>query len=800
MKLLPFVLIVFAATAVSAGASASGIYHDGWIDFNKNGVKDVYEDPGESVERRVADLLARMTVEEKSCQVVTLYGTGRVLSESRPVEKWKSEIWNDGIANLDEELNGVGWCYKTDYELVYPFSSHVKALDAIQRWFVEETRLGIPVDFTNEGIHGLNHTKATPLPAPIAVGSAWNRELTRRAGEIIGREAKLLGYSNVYAPILDLARDPRWGRTPECYGESPYLVAELGNAMVRGIQSAGVAATVKHYAAYSVPKGARDGDCRTDPHITPRELHEIFLYPFRRVIRESHPLGVMASYNDWDGVPVVASHWFMTELLRDEWGFDGYTVSDSGAVAYVHNKHAVAETYEEAVRQVLEAGLDVRTDFSPPEDFALKVRSLVADGRLPMATLDRRVGEVLSVKFRLGLFDRPYADDPAAADRLVGIERNLAFVDEVQAQSMVLLKNDGLLPLDAAKLGKVLVTGPLADETNFMISRYGPNDLECVSVLEGLRDCLKGRVEVVYRKGCEVVDRGFPDSELVPLELDAAERAALDEAERAAAEADLVIAVLGEDELRVGESRSRTSLDLPGRQQLLLERMLATGKRVVVVLVNGRPLTVNLAARRAGAILETWLPSCRGGVVVAKMLFGELSPSGRLPVTIPKSIGEIELNFPYKKGSHGGQPKSGPNGSGSTRVTGALYPFGHGLGYTRFEYGALRIEELCGSSTGAHFRVSCEVRNVGARPGTEVVQLYVRDRFASVVTYDSVLRGFERVELKPGEARRVVFELKGEELQILDRDMKWRVEPGDFDIMIGASSEDIRLRGELTVR
>ena len=300
-------LVGAALTAALPAAGAKSIYHRGWIDLNKNGVKDVYEDPARPVAERVADLVARMTVEEKTCQLATLYGYGRVLQDSLPVEGWKDEVWRDGIANIDEMLNGVGGRSRRVEQMLYPFSRHAEAINRVQRWFVEQTRLGIPVDFSNEGIHGLNHTRATPLPAPIGVGSTWNRDLVRQAGTIVGREARALGYTNVYAPILDLARDPRWGRTLECYGEDPYLVAELGTEMARGIQSQGVASTLKHYAVYSVPKGGRDGDCRTDPHVAPRELHQLYLYPFRRVVREARPMGVMSSYNNWDGVPATRS-------------------------------------------------------------------------------------------------------------------------------------------------------------------------------------------------------------------------------------------------------------------------------------------------------------------------------------------------------------------------------------------------------------------------------------------------------------------------------------------------------------
>ena len=476
MKKLPVAILLLMAAASTTAAAAQKttpktIYHKGWIDFNKNGRMDPYEDPARSLDERVEDLLGQMTLEEKSCQLATLYGYGRVLRDSLPTERWKNEVWKDGIANIDEMLNGVGKCLRTTPHLVSDYTGHVEAKNTIQRWFVEQTRLGIPVEFTNEGIHGLNHSRATPLPAPIAIGSTWNRALVHRAGEIAGHEARVLGYKNVYAPILDVARDPRWGRVVECYGEDPFLIAELGVEMVRGIQSQGVASTLKHYAAYSVPKGGRDGNCRTDPHIAPRELHQMYLYPFRRVIRESRPMGVMSSYNDWDGVPVTASRYFLTDLLRHEYGFDGYVVSDSEAVEYVHTKHAVAETYEDAVRQVLEAGLNVRTNFSPPARFILPVRKLVREGRLSMEVVDQRVREVLRVKFRLGLFDDPY-NDPREAVAEAGADKHRDFVLDIQRQSLVLLKNeDKTLPLDKKKTARVLVAGPLAGEDNFMISR-----------------------------------------------------------------------------------------------------------------------------------------------------------------------------------------------------------------------------------------------------------------------------------------------------------------------------------------
>jgi len=459
----------------------------------------------------------------------------------------------------------------------------------------------------------------------------------------------------------------------------------------------------------------------------------------------------------------------------------------------------VADTYDEAVRQVLEAGLNVRTHFTPPSDFILPVRRLLEEKKISMAVIDKRVSEVLRVKFRLGLFDQPYVADTKAADRVGGADRNMDFVKQMQQQALVLLKNENnILPLDKRQIKKVLVTGPLADEDNFMTSRYGPNGLETVTVLAGLRNYLKGIAEVDYAKGCDIVDAGWPATEILPAPMSEQEKQGIAEAVAKAGESDVIIAVLGEDEYRTGESRSRTSLDLPGRQQQLLEALHATGKPVILVLINGQPLTVNWANAYIPAILESWFPGCQGGTVIAETLFGEHNPGGKLTVTFPKSVGQIELNFPFKPGSHGAQPHSGPNGSGATRVIGELYPFGFGLSYTTFAYSDLEVSPLQQHNTQGEYTIKVNVTNTGKRAGDEVVQLYVRDKVSSVITYDSQLRGFERVSLQPGETRQVTFSLKPEDLQILDRNMNWTVEPGEFEVMIGASSQDIRLKKTIT--
>lgn len=759
---------------------------------------DVFEDPKQTIDKRVADLISQMTVDEKTCQMATLYGYKRVLKDEMPVDRWKTEIWKDGIANIDEELNNL--TSHTDdapTQYSYPFSKHARAINTIQHWFVEETRLGIPVDFTNEGIHGLNHDRATPLPAPISIGSTWDKPLVRLAGQTVGREAKALGYTNVYAPILDPARDQRWGRVVECYGESPFLIAELGKQMVLGIQEQGVASTLKHYAVYSVPKGGRDGSARTDPHVAPREMYQIYLYPFRRVIQEAHPMGVMSSYNDWDGVPVTGSYYFLTQLLRQQFGFDGYVVSDSEAVEFLYSKHHVAADYKEAVRQAVEAGLNVRTNFTMPQTFILPLRELIKENKISMKVIDSRVADVLRVKFRLGLFDSPYVKDPAAADKVVHTQADAAMSLQMNRESMVLLKNAGnLLPLDKSKLKNILVTGPLAMETNYAISRYGPSHNPVTTVLDGIRNYVGTGVKVNYAKGCDMIDATWPESEIIETPLTATEQAGIDSAVAQARLADVVIAVVGEDVDRVGESLSRTGLNLPGRQLKLIQALQATGKPVIMVMINGQPLTINWENKYVPAILEAWFPSVQSGQVIAETLFGDNNPGGKLSITFPKTTGQIEFNFPFKPNAQAGQ--GGQNSWGKTSVNGALYPFGYGLSYTTFEYSNLVVSPDKQNSQG-DFSISVDITNTGSRKGDEVVQLYLKDNVSSVTTYEFDLRGFERITLAPGEKKTVQFTLHPDDLALLDKNMNWTVEPGKFTVMIGASSEDIKLKKEFVV-
>ena len=811
-KLIVATLLLGSGTLLSAQKTAkipayykpakSEMYHKGWIDFNKNGIKDIYEDPAATLDARIENLLQQMTLEEKTCQMVTLYGYKRVLKDALPTPEWKQMLWKDGIGAIDEHLNGFQqWGLSpSDNENVWPASRHAWALNEIQRFFVEDTRLGIPVDFTNEGIRGVESYKATNFPTQLGLGHTWNRELIRQVGLITGREARMLGYTNVYAPILDVGRDQRWGRYEEVYGESPYLVAELGTEMVRGLQhNHQVAATAKHFAAYSNNKGAREGMARVDPQMPPREVENIHIYPFKRVIREAGLLGVMSSYNDYDGIPIQGSYYWLTTRLRKEMGFRGYVVSDSDAVEYLYTKHNTAKDMKEAVRQSVEAGLNVRCTFRSPDSFVLPLRELVKEGGLSEEVINDRVRDILRVKFLIGLFDAPYQTDLAGADDEVEKEANEAVALQASRESIVLLKNtDNTLPLNIDKIKKIAVCGPNADEEGYALTHYGPLAVEVTTVLEGIREKAQGKAEVLYTKGCDLVDAHWPESEIMEYPLPPDEQAEIDRAAANARQADVAVVVLGGGQRTCGENKSRTSLELPGHQLKLLQAVQATGKPVILILINGRPLSVNWADKFVPAILEAWYPGSKGGTAVADILFGDYNPGGKLTVTFPKTVGQIPFNFPYKPASQiDGGKNPGPNGNMS-RINGALYPFGYGLSYTTFEYSDLEITPKV-ITPNQKATVRLKVTNTGKRAGDEVVQLYTRDILSSVTTYEKNLAGFERIHLKPGESKEIVFTLDRKHLELLNADMKWTVEPGEFAIMAGASSEDIRLNGILTV-
>ena len=784
-----FSLLMVPLLLAPQSATAKGIYHKGWIDFNKNGRMDVFENPSASIDDRVQDLLRQMTMEEKTCQMATLYGSGRVLKDASPTVAWKQEIWKDGIANIDEQANGLG---TFGSQISYPYAKSIQNRQAIQRWFVENTRLGIPVDFTNEGIRGLNHDRATMFPAQCAQGASWDKDLIARIAEAEGKEAVALGYTNIYSPILDLAQDPRWGRVVESYGEDPYLVGELGKRMVIGLQKQGLVSTPKHFAVYSVPVGGRDGGTRTDPHVAPCEMRALYMEPFRKVMLEAKPLGVMSSYNDYDGVPITGSPRFLTQILRGEYGFKGYVVSDSEAVEFLLTKHHVAKDEVDAVAQAVNAGLNVRTNFTMPEQFILPLRKAIKNGQVSIQTVDRRVADVLRVKFQMGLFDNPYKGDLRQVASVVHSEEHQALALKAALEGIVLLKNENqMLPLSKS-LKHIAVIGPNANEVKKLESRYGPANAPIKTVVQGVREMLPG-ADVKYAKGCDVIDKYFPESELYDVPLDAEEQKMMDEAVEVARHSDVAIMVLGGNELTVREEYSRTSLNLCGRQQKLLEAVKSTGTPVVLVLVDGRASTINWAQKNIDGIVHAWFPGEFTGIAIAQVLFGDYNPGGKLAVTFPKSVGQVPFAFPMKPGS---------DSDGRVRVAHALYPFGHGLSYTSFQYGKMQLSRPEISSSDS-VRVTCQVTNTGKMDGDEVVQLYIHDDVSSATRYVKELRGFERVHLKAGETKEVGFVLTQQELGF------WRnpngkeqfvVESGSFTLMIGSSSEDIRLKQTLWVK
>ena len=799
------ILSVVMLTLISSIATATPkIYHKGWIDFNKNGKMDVYENPKADIDKRIDDLLSQMTLEEKSCQMATLYGYRRVLRDQLPTPEWKNKIWKDGIGAIDEHLNSFkGWNQPltTESPYIWPASKHAWALNEVQRFFIEETRLGIPVDFTNEGLRGVEAYKATNFPTQLGLGSTWDKELIREVGRITGEEARLLGYTNVYAPILDVGRDQRWGRYEEIYGEDPYLVGELGVQMVKGIQEdGGIAASAKHFAIYSNGKAAREGMARCDPHESPHSVEEIHIYPWREVITRAGLMGLMSSYNDYDGEPIQGSRYWLYERLRKDLGFKGYVVSDSDAVEYLHMKHHTSPNMKESVRQSVEAGLNVRCTFRSPDSYILPLRELVREGSISMATIDERVRDILRVKFMVGLFDNPYVSDKdmERADREVNGPENNRVALEASQKSLILLKNNGLLPLNPSSLRKVLVVGSNADNDDYAHVHYGPQATESVTVYQGLKSALEGKAEVLYTKGCEHVDSQWPDSEIFGYEPNAEELASIGKAVRLAADADVAVAVLGDCLRTCGENRSRSSLDLPGCQELLIKELKKTGKPLIVVLISGRPASINWADRNADAIIQAFYPGAHGGTAVAQALLGEYNPGGKLTVTFPRTVGQIPLNFPFKPNSQvDGYAGVGPEGQ-KTRAAGALYNFGYGLSYTTFEYSNLQL-----SSTKIRpdesINIEFDITNTGKYKGDEVVQLYIHDHLSSITVYERMLRGFERVTLNPGETKRVKMKLEPRHFTMHDRNMKRVIEPGLFDIYIATSSTDIRLVETITI-
>lgn len=733
-----------------------------------------YKNPNLPIADRVADLLGRMSLEEKVDQLS--WGWQDKIDVVDPTGTYTTETARKTIlAEWGEELK---------------FTPRDAAIlrNAVQRYQLEKTRLGIPVIFPGEALHGYMEYGSTSFPNTLGLASTWDPALVKRIFTAIGDEAGSRGSGQVFSPVLDIARDPRWGRTEETYGEDPYLVSRIGVAAIEGLQGDSylidrhhVMSTAKHFAVHGMPEG---GTNTAPGNYSERVIRENFLVPFEAAVKEAHVGSVMASYNEIDGVPSHANRWLLDNVLRQEWGFDGYITSDDDGIQMLVTTHHVAYDMADAVRQGLSAGVDF--DLSDPPVYTNLVQQVKA-GAVPVSELDRAVARVLETKFRLGLFDHPYVD-PDYAERINNSAEHKQLALEAARKSIVLLKNEkNILPLDLTKLKTIAVIGPNAADVH--IGGYSRDPGFGISVLDGIKARVGDKAKVIYAQGCKITTapEGFRgwwanDVQLVdPKTQQDSIKAAVD----AAKASDVAVVVVGENESTNREAWAeehrgdRDSLDLLGAQSELVKAVVETGKPVVVLLINGRPLSVNYISEHAQGIFEGWYLGEMGGQAFAEVLFGDVNPGGKLPITFPHTVGALPDFYNHK-------PSDNRSYEFSTRQP--LFAFGSGLSYTTFKFDNLRVEpkEIL---AGGMAKVSVDVTNTGTREGDEVAELYLHQKVASVTQPVMKLTGFERVTLKPGEKKTVEFPVTPEMLRIWNRDMERVVEPGVFELMVGPSSD-----------
>ncbi|MGO8674531.1 MAG: glycoside hydrolase family 3 N-terminal domain-containing protein [Limisphaerales bacterium] len=662
--------------------------------------------------------------------------------------------------------------------------------NAIEKFFLENSRLGIPVVFHEECLHGHAARDATSFPQPIGLGATFNPPLVEQLFTMTAYEARVRGTHQALTPVVDVARDPRWGRVEETYGEDPYLNTRLGIAAVRGFQGDAtfrdkrrVMATLKHFAAHGQPESGQN--C-APANVSERLLRETFLQPFREVIREAGAVSVMASYNEIDGVPSHASKWLLRELLRKEWGFKGFVVSDYYAIWELSYRpdthgHFVAKDKQEACRLAVEAGVNIEL---PEPDCYLHLVELVRNGDLKEKQLDDLVAPMLHWKFQMGLFDNPYVD-PDEADRVVGCDEHRELALEAARETITLLKNEGnLAPLDPSKLKTIAVIGPNADRP--LLGGYSGAPRHNVTVLDGIKAKVGDRVKVLHAEGCKITQDGSWQQDEVIASDPAEDRKQIKQALKIAKQADVIVLAIGGNEQTSREAwglkhmGDRTSLDLVGRQDELVDAMLSTGKPVIALLFNGRPLSISHLAKKVPVIFECWYLGQECGRAVADVLFGDVNPGGKLPISIPRSVGHLPVFYNHKPSARRGYLWDDVS---------PLFPFGFGLGYTTFKLENLRLEKKTIARKGST-RVLVDVTNTGRRAGTEVAQLYVRDLVSSVTRPVKELKGFQKVGLQPGETKTVIFDITPKSLAFYDLDMNYVVEPGEFEVMVGNSSRD----------
>ena len=758
-----------------------------------------YRDASLPVGERVADLLSRMSLDEKLAQIGSLWS----------FELFASETELDPARIRERLASGIGQVSRVAGATNLDPVGAAHAANAIQRYLVEETRLGIPAILHEETLHGLLARGATSFQQSIGAAAAFDPALVEAIAVTIRREMQAIGASLALAPVLDVTRDPRWGRVEETYGEDPFLAATLGSAYVRGLQGNdlehGVAATAKHLVGHGLAEGGLN---QAPAHVGPRELHEEQLLPFEAAVRGAGLACAMPAYCDVDGVPCHVSRELLTRILRDRWGFDGLVVSDYTAVQMLVGSHRLTADLGTAAGMALRAGMD--NELPTTTGYGAPLRTAIEDGRVDVALLDLAVERTLTLKVRLGLFERPYVEPPSAADRAALAADEQALARDLAERSFVLAENDGTLPL-APDVGRIAVIGPIADSARDLLGDYA--HLPHIETLAELRhranpfgfpssevinpvDELAGRPTIL-----SALRARFGEGRVVHAEgtgIRAGSDEALWEAVQVARDADVAVLVVGErsgltEDATTGESRDRRDLGLLGRQQELLEAVVATGTPTVLVLVSGRPLAIEWAAEHCAAVLLAWVPGDAGPEALARVLAGDGEPGGRLPVTVPRHVGQVPLT--YRHHPTGGRSNwkvdyvDGP--------TAPLWPFGHGRSYTTFAMESLRVDQGTLRTHGDEVAIRVDVSNTGERAGAEVVQLYVRDEEASVARPVLELRGFRRVDLRPGERRTVVFRLSTEQLAYVDADLRRVVEPGLIRIFVGRSSADLPLSAGL---
>jgi len=741
-----------------------------------------YRNPKLPVKARVEDLLSRMTIDEKVAQLMGLWrgGIDEFDEEFLKEPGKKKELFGSGAHSIHPTFLGV--------------KDTVEIRNMIQKYFVEETRLGIPVIFVDEGQHGMMRPESTVFPQAIGLACSWNPDLFEKVYTVVAREIRTRGGHLVLSPVIDVCRDPRWGRVEETYGEDPYLNSILSIAAVKGFQGSAngkvapghVAATLKHLVGHGQPEG---GQNTAPANYSLRTLYDYHMPPFVACIKNAKPLNLMPSYNEVDGVPSHANKWLLQDVLRKEWGFKGMIVSDYYGVEQLANKHFVANDNKDAARIAFNCG--VQYEF-PQANAYRYLPELLKEGKIKKADIDKAVAQVLELKFNLGLFENPYVDlknaikvtkDPAS-DKLAL---------KAAHESIVLLKNEKLLPLSKTKYRKIAVIGPCAKYVSF--GGYAGEPYSKVSLYDGIKKKVGSKTEVLYAEGCKITANPtipYFNWKLDEIKFPSREEnmKLISQAVNVAKKAEVIILAIGENEHLCREAWAKThigdnmTLDLFGQQEDLVKEITALGKPVVVYLMNGRPLSINYIAQNVPAIIEGWYMGQQTGTAAADIIFGDVNPSGKLTITVPKSAGQLPMFYNYKPSAQANEYLSQDNLP--------LYHFGYGLSYTKFRFANLKLskQKIRKNET---VTVKVDVTNTGKYAGDEIVQLYIRDRVSSVTRPVKELKGFKRISLKPGETKSVALKITPEHLAFHNIDVKFVVEPGEFEIMVGNSSRDADL-------